>query len=167
MLRKARQTLATALFGGCVVILVIFGISFATNNVERVNGPIEGAEPKTLDSSLPADLFTQQDAPTGRAPAVYNANEYTILYDINGKPVLVPNNVLNGETAAEPNGNGASLGAKSPYGPEFDAARLPGLPDTTEDTRVNQLADGTAGILQTVSSKGVRALADLFAMVTH
>ena len=44
--------------------------------------------------------------------------------------------------------------------------RLPGVPDMTSDSGVNKLADGTAGMLQSMSSKGIRMIVSFFESVT-
>ena len=46
------------------------------------------------------------------------------------------------------------------------AKRLPGLPDTHSQSTVNQVADGTAGVLQSITSKGIRMVVSLFEKVT-
>ncbi|WP_274651951.1 hypothetical protein [Paenibacillus humicola] len=44
--------------------------------------------------------------------------------------------------------------------------RLPGLPDTRRDSSVNKLADGAAGLLQSVSSEGIRFIVSFFDSIT-
>lgn len=44
--------------------------------------------------------------------------------------------------------------------------RLPGMPDLSEQSTVNKLADGTAGFLQSLSSRSIRFVVSIFDSVT-
>lgn len=50
------------------------------------------------------------------------------------------------------------------YGGEYagEHDRLPGMPVEDEQAAVNKIADSTAGLLQTASSKGIRFVVSLF-----
>ena len=50
------------------------------------------------------------------------------------------------------------------YGDEYagEHGRLPGMPVEDDQAAVNKIADSTAGLLQTASSKGIRFVVSLF-----
>ncbi|CDN46191.1 hypothetical protein [Paenibacillus sp. P22] len=67
--------------------------------------------------------------------------------------------------AGDAESSGASSGdvsAWNGYSAGDERYRLPGVAPLDSDTGVNRLADGTAGMLQSVSSSGIRMIVTLF-----
>ncbi|WP_219836276.1 hypothetical protein [Paenibacillus sp. R14(2021)] len=140
-----RQTMKTALVGGAVALIVLFGIDIASSGIERIYGPVDpsgsissGVQPQAGqagllpedDRLLPAlQQRTVADAQHGRTEEEIR-REYERLLQ------------------------------------EELAKRLPGLPELRSESTVNQVADGTAGVLQSISSKGIRMVVSLFEKVT-
>ncbi|QYR20165.1 hypothetical protein KZ483_20265 [Paenibacillus sp. sptzw28] len=156
-----RQTLKTAVVGGLIAIVVLFGIDMASSGIERIYGPIE------QNGTLPVGSLEYNDAADQAAPSGQNQ---AAADDMNVKSAerqgqAVTEGIVQRIVDAQ-HGRKAEPGqvASQPKPGEND--RLPGIPDIREDSTVNKLADGTAGLLQTVSSKGIRALVSFFESVT-
>ncbi|MBM7565616.1 hypothetical protein [Paenibacillus sacheonensis] len=138
-----RQTWKNAFVGGTVALIVLFGIDIATSGIERIYGPVDGA-----GGNGGAAIATQ--------PAAERLPENEVA------PVqqLTVSDAQHGRTEEE---------IRREYERKLEeelAKRLPGLPDMRSQSTVNQVADGTAGALQSISSKGIRLVVSFFERVT-
>ncbi|NBD22887.1 hypothetical protein [Paenibacillus glycinis] len=135
-----RHTLKTAFVGGAVALIVLFGIDTATSGIERIYGPVEDnattMQPQQPVERLPENVYASSAGQMTVEDAQHGRTEDDIRREYERK--------LQEELAK----------------------RLPGLPDMQSQSTVNQVADGTAGALQSISSKGIRMVVSFFEKVT-
>lgn len=133
-----RQSVKMALAGGAIAVVVLFGIDMATNGVERINGPIDRQNmlPLPVDGSGPDEKAAGLDPE--REKLIREAQQ-----------------LIDRLKAEQASAEG-----------QDENERLPGTPDLREQSTVNKLADGTAGLLQSLSSKGIRFVVSIFDSVT-
>ncbi len=160
-----RQSLKMAFVGGAIALVVLFGIDMATSGIETINGPIDQT------GALPVNPSTYEKQSAG-------LDEYTQtprLEDETGANQQLPNNEKVSELPrqrvvdAQHGRSTAELRQRQAeqYAAQVDTyERLSGIPDLRTDSSVNQLADGTAGVLQSISSKGIRFVVSFFESVT-
>ncbi|MCQ6558366.1 hypothetical protein [Paenibacillus mendelii] len=156
-----RQPMKWALVGGMVVLVVMFGIDLASSGVERIYGPMDRG------SGTSVGRLTYDDVESGRSQV--DSEPYRDEYDAGD--LLPEERDLTTSRSARSVEEAARLrdrqGAyEDDYMAELDNERLPGIPDMREDSTVNKLADGTAGILQSLSSQGIRFVVSFFESVT-
>ncbi|MBB3108958.1 hypothetical protein FHS18_001010 [Paenibacillus phyllosphaerae] len=158
-----RQPLQWAMLGGMIVLVVMFGIDLATSGVERIYGPVEQSEVKTIGEQTPVS-----QTPTGQASATAGGalsleqTASSASAEVEQFPQQTGTGRTVGEAQRDPEGKRRTEVVEVPAENE----RLPGIPDLHEDTTVNKLADGTAGVLQTLSNQGIRFVVSLFESVT-
>ncbi|MFC4811322.1 hypothetical protein [Paenibacillus sp. GCM10023250] len=166
-----RQTLKTAVVGGAVALIVLFGIDIATSGIERINGPVD-----TIRSALPGVTEGSEAgaAGTGAAgatdfPGAYGSDPSRALGDASlpeGSVVIAP---MPQRTVQDAQHGRTEEEIRREYERKLQeelAKRLPGLPEAASQSTVNQVADGTAGVLQSISSKGIRLVVSFFEKVT-
>lgn len=147
------QALKWAVIGGVLVAVLMFGIEMSGSGIERVYGPVEG------DTSVSVTRYAVDPAVLAREKA---AAEYEkALLDLQKKFGVVSKD-------SQQDGSGAGLNADPAAGPITTSGneRLPGLPNTSEDTGVNRFADTAADLLQAASSSGIHFIVGLFDSVT-
>ncbi|WP_218154668.1 hypothetical protein [Paenibacillus sp. UNC496MF] len=157
----------TALVGGAVALIVLFGIDIATSGIERINGPVD-----TIRSALPGVTGTTSATGTAGTTGVsglYGAGQPQAQGDallpesgvvIAPVPQMTVQDAQHGRTEEE---------IRREYERKLQeelAKRLPGLPAAGSQSTVNQVADGTAGVLQSISAKGIRLVVSFFEKVT-
>lgn len=159
------QSLKMALVGGAVALIVMFGIDTATSGIERVNGPMNQTGALAVN---PAASYEQTGSTYESALTTNPGSE-----QLNGNqalpqsPQAVPS--IGQRVGDAQHGRRSKDGWQLQMVPNVQAdpnERLPGLPDLRTDSSVNQLADGTAGVLQSISSKGIRFIVSFFESVT-
>jgi hypothetical protein len=126
--------------GGLIAIILLYGTEMATSGIEKVYGPLDRGGGVYDAASLPV----QQKTIAERRKELLDAERYY----------------------ADNYGTGASIGeerAETAGGIE----RLPGLPVQGHIPSVNRVADGTAGLLQSVSSGSIRFVVSLFDAITN
>ncbi|UVI32057.1 hypothetical protein [Paenibacillus spongiae] len=156
-----RQSMKWAFVGGMVVLVVMFGIDLASNGVERIYGPMDKGTESTVGR------LTYDDAGQGRSrveSGLYDDEYYNGDLLPEERDLKTNRSARSVEEAAKlRDRHGADEEA---YDKELDNDRLPGIPDMREDSTVNKLADGTAGVLQSLSSQGIRFVVSFFESVT-
>jgi hypothetical protein len=156
-----RQTLKTAVVGGLIAIVVLFGIDLASSGIERIYGPIE------QNGTLPVGSL-EYNGPTGQTDP--SGRSQSAAEDMNSKGAQQEGQAVMQGTVQRvvdaQHGRKTEPGQLASQQKPGENERLPGIPDIREDSTVNKLADGTAGLLQTVSSKGIRFLVSFFESVT-
>ncbi|BBH21324.1 hypothetical protein Back11_26690 [Paenibacillus baekrokdamisoli] len=160
-----RQSLKMAVVGGAVALVVLFGIDMATSGIERVNGPIDQTGALSVNpTNLYEQPVTSYESPTSSTRTEDNLNVDREL------PANQGTNATRAQRVVD-----AQHGRKTQDPPKLQTdqnlqtdsyGRLPGVPDLRTDSSVNQLADGTADVLQSISSKGIRFIVSFFESVT-
>lgn len=131
-----------ALAGGAIALLIVYGLDSVDGGIENVYGPVgEGAQTHAVN-----DIYTQEQStrPDSSNHGVWEAN--------------------NGEASSLSRAERQERQEDSPSDPQRYAAaeRLPGVPYDTSEPAVNKLADGTAGVLQSVSRGGIKLFVSVF-----
>ncbi|MBD2844476.1 hypothetical protein IDH44_04680 [Paenibacillus sp. IB182496] len=136
-----RDALKWSLIGGALVFLLLYGIEVATTGIENVHGPLDNTqrvrEETPLSPSAQAAAAAQEVAERLAAQREEAAREQWLQ-------------------AAAAAVQGA---AADPLRPEGGAPQ--------REPSVNQVADRTAGVLQSLSSGGIRFIVGLFDTVTE
>lgn len=127
-----KDKIKSALFGGAIVIVVLFGIEFASSGIEQVHGPLASSTDPTV-----------QVQPEPEALEVPASNEEQPAPIVLGplQPDPVQSYVENRQSSLAGQGNGEPM--------------------------VNRVANGTAGLLQSLSSGGIRFVVTLFDAITE
>jgi len=165
-------------------MIIMFGIDLASHGVERIYGPLQSSEDNQIgllpsgqlkepaaaqtpvqqgSSQYTADLEAPQQQPQPQ-PQPQPSRQYSLA-----RPRL---SVAEGERLND-RGEDIDEWAYKRYKQyetelmQQEQERLPGIPDMKVDSKVNQMADGTAGVLQSLSSQGIRFVVSFFESVTH
>ncbi|KRE54198.1 hypothetical protein [Paenibacillus sp. Soil522] len=141
-----RNTLKWTVLGGAMAIIIMYGIDMTSAGIERIYGPVEGA-----------DEYTETASPE---ETVNPRNEFAVSQQ---------KKIAELEKELEELKRLASL-AEAEYTPapapaESIAAeneRLPGVPTQNDQPAVNRIADSTSGLLQNMSSEGIRMVVSIF-----
>ncbi|MFD0715058.1 hypothetical protein [Paenibacillus sp. GCM10027626] len=145
-----KQSFRWIIIGGMIVMIIMFGIDVATHGVERVYGPV------TVQEGVPVGRLTENYSENKPAESAPRRKEQAVYEDTRPRPTV-------GE-AARSRDRGEYVEEPEPVYEKQE--RLPGIPDTRKDSKVNKLADGTAGVLQSLSSQGIRMVVNFFEAVT-
>ncbi|GGG10898.1 hypothetical protein [Paenibacillus abyssi] len=136
-----RDSLKWAVFGGVTVFMLLYGIEVATTGIETVYGPVGGQRTASVTELLPQELPQTMDdrqLPAAQPQAAVPG----------GMPDMIP------QYEEE----------RYPYMRE----RLPGIyGEYHGEPSVNRVAEQTAGLLQSLSSSGIRLVVSLFESVTN
>lgn len=152
-----KHTFTTALAGGAIALIVMFGIDMATSGIERIQGPIDG-------SGQP--LQTEQQALQTRDTYNQQSGQKSLQEQL---PEDSPGIASQRMTVADAQHGKTEADIRREYELKLQEElnkRLPGLPNMQRQSTVNEVADGTAGVLQSVSSKGIRMVVSFFEKVT-
>lgn len=139
-----RNALKWTVLGGAMAIIVMYGIDMSSAGIERIYGPIEGAASNTE---------VVQPEPTANP-----VNEFAIAQQ---------QKIAQLEKELAELKRLAAL-AEDDYSPESDGSlpieyeRLPGVPLEVDQPAVNRIADSTSGLLQNMSSEGIRMVVSIF-----
>lgn len=161
-----RQTWKSAFVGGAVALIVLFGIDIATSGIERIYGPVgnTGGNGAVGTQSVQQQGGQQQagQQQTGQQQAGQGQQQAERLPENEIFPTrqMTVADAQHGRTEDE---------IRREYERRLQeelAKRLPGLPDMQSQSTVNQVADGTAGVLQSISAKGIRMVVSFFEKVT-
>lgn len=150
-----RHTLKTAFVGGAVALIVLFGIDIATSGIERIYGPVDGGASANQSAAAAGSEEGWEKSASGAVGAERLPED-----EVAPLRQMTVADAQHGRTEEE---------IRSEYErmlQEELAKRLPGLPDTRSESTVNEVADGTAGVLQSISSKGIRMVVSFFEKVT-
>jgi hypothetical protein len=122
-----------ALAGGAIALLIVYGLDSADNGIRNVYGPVgANVQPPAVNSS-------SQVLP-----------ETTVEVE---RSALTREQYDNSSTALD------SEAYRNTYAGN---ERLPGVPYDSSEPTVNKLADGAAGVLQSVSSNGIKLFVSMF-----
>jgi len=176
-----RQPFRWAFVGGMVVMIIMFGIDLASHGVERIYGPLQSSEANQIGLVPSGQL--KESATTTQIPVQQESSQYAADLEASQQPqqsrqypLARPRlSVAEGERL---NDRGEDIDEwaynrhkqYAQYEAELmqkEQERLPGIPDMKVDSKVNQMADGTAGVLQSLSSQGIRFVVSFFESVTH
>ncbi|MFX3633704.1 MAG: hypothetical protein ACE3L7_25465 [Candidatus Pristimantibacillus sp.] len=141
-----RSALKWTVLGGVLVFIVLYGMEMSSTGIERIYGPIEGSGASSISLSQQADSSVEgvtssvKDTPTGLTDAAER------------KIAKLEEELAEVREIAERNNRGQ---------------RLPGVSGDPDVPAVNKLADGTAGMLQSVTTGGIRFVVSLFDSVTN
>lgn len=131
-----------AMLGALIVIAVLYGIELTSQGLADVYGPLDRGG--TI-APVPEEAGAPGVQAGGEAAGTV-AGQPTVITEIGaGK----------GQEAAEPSTGIAAENGVSPT-----------LPAPSGEPSVNRLADGTAGLLQSVSSGGIRFVVSMFEAIT-
>ena len=150
-----------ALLGAAVAFFVLYGIELASDGVEDVYGP---EKPRT-----------ERRAPAGMDGYGYVGDPYPP--DARGRMQADPRGLRPEDAGADPAG-ADRMPAWDDYGtPPYGADGLPiwddygaggyGYSDAASGGSAGRLADGTAGLLQSVAKGGIRFIVSLFESVAR
>jgi len=139
-----RNALKWTVLGGALAIIIMYGIDMSSSGIERIYGPIEGSSgytenPQTEQDVQPVNDF-QKEQQQKIAQLEQELKELKRLAEYDGENI-------SGETAET-----------------FPAEneRMPGLPLKSDQPAVNKIADSTSGLLQNMSSEGIRMVVSIF-----
>jgi hypothetical protein len=161
-MRKKNQ-LKWAAIGAVLAAVLMFGMEMTTGGINRVYGPIEGSDPAEVGRFAEAARAQAQLEAAQR----YEAE----LAQLQKKYGIKTSGAQDSVTAFAGDAESANAGTTGDSGWSGETypstgTRLPGVAGLDADTGVNRLADGTAGMLQSVSSSGIRFIVTLFDSVT-
>ncbi|GFN30307.1 hypothetical protein [Paenibacillus xylaniclasticus] len=127
-----------ALVGGAAALLIVYGLDSADRGIENVYGPVgEGSQAYAVNENY--------EPTAGEQPASHNPKWYADQYSRNaGSEQLI------GQASVQDAPRSTLEG------------RLPGVPYETSEPAVNKFADGAAGVLQSVSSGGIKLFVSVF-----
>jgi hypothetical protein len=122
-----------ALAGGAIALLIVYGLDSADNGIRNVYGPVgANVQPPAVNSI--------SQVPPETTVEVERSTLTREQYD-NSSTALDSETYRNTYAGNE---------------------RLPGVPYDSSEPTVNKLADGAAGVLQSVSSNGIKLFVSMF-----
>ncbi|TCN01547.1 hypothetical protein EV294_1011004 [Paenibacillus sp. BK033] len=133
------------LLGGVLVFIALYGIEMSSSGIERIYGPIEKNNSSSIVSEDDRYNLAASDE---ESPTVKSGGLST---EADRKIAELEKELKEVRKIAEQNAR---------------HERLPGLSSDSGEPTVNKVADGTAGLLQSVSNSGIRFIASLFGSVT-
>ncbi len=137
--------------GGALAVIVMYGLELSTSGIARVYGPLEG------EGGYAQAPLQETDS--------LRAEERELTYQ--EKKIAQLERELE-ELKRQAAKGGSARADESSY--ETDSAaenRLPGIPLDDSQPTVNQLADSTSGLLQNMSSEGIRFIVSIFDGLTE
>ncbi|XEC96789.1 hypothetical protein AB6A23_09770 [Paenibacillus tarimensis] len=133
-----RNSVKWAVIGGVIVFMLLYGIEIATTGIESVYGPVGERRAAPVTELLPQDRYTERN---------------------------------NSETEPLNAGREEPVVARTPAAETdeyvYQTERLPGMYGESREPAVNRVAESTAGLLQSLSSNGIRFVVSLFESVTN
>ncbi|MCM3627247.1 hypothetical protein M3194_07710 [Paenibacillus glycanilyticus] len=140
-----KGALKWVLLGGVLVFIILYGVEMSSAGIERIYGPIDGE---------------------GSSAIMSNENKYSLTSSESDSSELEGSGL---SSSAERKIAELEKELKEVRKIAEESARherLPGISSDSGEPAVNKVADGTAGLLQSVSSGGIRFIASLFNSVT-
>ncbi|MWC27534.1 hypothetical protein [Paenibacillus sp. MMS18-CY102] len=135
-----------ALAGGAIALLIVYGLDTADRGINNVYGPVgENVETPAVNSTV------QRYAPV-------NNSEGNLASGTESSPNHATGNGSQQQAQMQQPTGQSEWDGRSANGSE----RLPSVPYDSEEPAVNRLADGAAGVLQSVSSGGIRLFVSVF-----
>ncbi|MGO4544418.1 hypothetical protein AB4Z29_06445 [Paenibacillus sp. 2TAB23] len=140
-----RNAMKWTVLGGALAVIILYGIDVSSRGIERIYGPIEGAGEYTelqgpQQTEKPDDGFeTEQQRKIAKLE----------------KELEQLKKMAEGEIADD-------ASSYEDEGIYDQSERLPGLPTENDQPAVNRIADSTSGLLQNMSSEGIRMVVSIF-----
>lgn len=153
-----RNSLKMAIVGGAAALVILFGIDLASSGIERIYGPVNGAG--GAEAVNPQAGMTSTMLPADTSSTVTQKEQLP-----ENQIYIVPER----RTVADAQHGRTDEEVRRAYERKIQEElnkRLPGVPDLKSESTVNKVADGTAGALQSISSKGIRMVVSFFESVT-
>ncbi|MBD2869456.1 hypothetical protein [Paenibacillus arenilitoris] len=139
-----RKSFKWAVLGAALAVIVVYGIDMTTAGIERINGPIEGGE------------FAEAPAPEPSAEAAsgFTTEQQRKIAELERELEEVKRLASTGDDSSAPEPDATMAGGEN--------ERLPGIPLENDQSAVNKIADSTSGLLQSMSSEGIRLVVSIF-----
>lgn len=141
-----KGALKWVLLGGVLVFIVLYGIEMSSSGIERIYGPIE-------EKGNSSAIMSEDDRYDLAA-----AEEDSSIKESSGLSTEADRKIAELEKELKEVRKIAEQNARH--------ERLPDISSDSGEPTVNKVADGTAGLLQSVSNSGIRFIASLFNSVT-
>ncbi|MGO4696280.1 hypothetical protein AB4Z50_18565 [Paenibacillus sp. 2TAB26] len=138
-----RNALKWTVLGGALAIIIMYGIDMSSSGIERIYGPIEGSSGYTEILQTEQNVQPVNDFQKEQQQKIAQLEQE--LKEL--KRLAAYDDETTGETAET-----------------FPAEneRMPGLPLKSDQPAVNKIADSTSGLLQNMSSEGIRMVVSIF-----
>ncbi|WP_141506096.1 hypothetical protein [Paenibacillus luteus] len=139
-----RNALKWTVLGGAMAVIIMYGIDMSTSGIERIYGPMDGSSEYT-ENILPEETTDPVDERM--------SEQQQKIAKLEQELAELKRLTLAGEEA---------------YPLETDNElplvndRLPGVPIENKQPAVNKIADSTSGLLQNMSSEGIRMVVSIF-----
>ncbi|WP_424766727.1 hypothetical protein [Paenibacillus sp. sgz302251] len=142
-----RRALKWMVLGGALVIIIMYGIEMSSSGIERIYGP--------LDHEY---TYAEQEQP---APAEDKATDLAL--EQQRKIAQLEQELEELKLMASRSSNPDSFEPVLPIESlPVQNERLPGIPYEVEQPAVNRIADSASGLLQSMSSEGIRLVVSIF-----
>jgi len=139
-----RTALKWTVLGGAMAVIIMYGIEMSSSGIERIYGPIEGGN--GYSDIEQAEQYVQ--------PANdFQKEQQQKIAQLEQELKELKRLATNGE-----NGGSTETAETSP----IEKERMPGLPLKNDQPAVNKIADSTSGLLQNMSSEGIRMVVSIF-----
>lgn len=139
-----RNALKWTVIGGALAVIILYGIDMSSAGIERIYGPMEGVD---------AYAETVEPEPTANAATDFVRAQQQKIAQLEKELAEVKRLTALAE--------GSELPEQSGSIPE-ENERLPGVPLEVDQPAVNRIADSTSGLLQSMSSEGIRFVVSIF-----
>jgi hypothetical protein len=144
-----KGALKWTLLGGAIVFIVLYGIEMSSSGIERINGSFEETESGSGYYDEYESDGTQENIEQQDENLVYARKIEQLERELEETKRLL---TKAGKADA---GAGESTGVD-------ENERLPGIPLQENEPAVDKLAESASGMLQSVSSGGIRFVVSIF-----
>ncbi|HTG69785.1 MAG TPA: hypothetical protein VL921_11035 [Candidatus Udaeobacter sp.] len=144
-----RNTLKWTVLGGAMAIIIMYGIDMSSAGIERIYGPVEGADEYTEAASPEETVNPRNELAAAQQKKIAQLEKE--LEELKRLASLAE--------AAEAEHSPVPAPAESIAA---ENERLPGVPTPNDQPAVNRIADSTSGMLQNMSSEGIRMVVSIF-----
>jgi|GEM_PF-293600 hypothetical protein len=144
--REMKGAFKWVVLGGVLVFIVLYGVEMSSAGIERIYGPLDsnGNSSAIMSDDDRYNLAASDNESAGMEGTGLSSAAERKIADLEKELKEV-------RKIAEQNAR---------------HERLPGISSDSGEPTVNKVADGTAGLLQSVSNSGIRFIASLFGSVT-
>lgn len=140
---KVKSAMKWTLLGGALAFVILYGIEMSSSGIERIYGPIEAEDGYTeIVQPEPSAQPVNEIDPTRQKIEQLEKE----LAEIKRQAGLASDSDWSGEEEELP----------------LENERLPGIPLENDQPAVNRLADSTSGLLENMSSEGIRIVVSIF-----
>ncbi|CAM3114920.1 hypothetical protein PALU110988_02155 [Paenibacillus lupini] len=140
-----KGTLKWILLGGVLVFIILYGVEMSSSGIEKIYGPIDG---EGTSSAIMSQDKTRS----------ISEEDYEDAVESTGLSKSAERKIDALEKELKEVRKIAEESARH--------ERLPGISSDSGEPAVNKVADGTAGLLQSVSSGSIRFIASILNSVT-